>query len=105
MLWLRTTKLFFGKLFKKKLTKGLLTLKTPITTAAVDIFAKSFPIFENFMSCQQPILMEYHALFVIFEKVSKFLNCRLLQIIGGALRVKLSLNVHVDKFHPKKPII
>ena len=33
--------------------------------------------------------MKYHALFVIFEKSSKTLNCRLLQIIGGALRVKL----------------
>ena len=29
---------------------------------------------------QQTILMKYHALFA-------FLNCRLLQIIGGALRV------------------
>ena len=37
--------------------------------------------------CQQTILMKYHALFVIFEEASKFL--RLLQIIGGALRVKL----------------
>ena len=33
--------------------------------------------------CQQTILMIYHALFV-----GKILNCRLLQIIGGALRVK-----------------
>ena len=32
--------------------------------------------------------MKYHALFVIFEKAAKFENCRLLQIIGGALRVK-----------------
>ena len=30
--------------------------------------------------CQQTILMKYHTLFVIFEK-----NCRLLQIVGGAL--------------------
>ena len=29
-----------------------------------------------------------HALFVIFEKTCKILKCRLLQIIGGALRVK-----------------
>ena len=29
--------------------------------------------------------MKYHALFVIFEKEAKY--CRLLQIIGGALRV------------------
>ena len=33
--------------------------------------------------------MKYHALSVIFEKKSgKIWNCRLLQIIGGALRVK-----------------
>ena len=38
--------------------------------------------------CQQTILMKYHALFVIFEKAAKICNCRLLQIIGGALRVK-----------------
>ena len=38
--------------------------------------------------CQQTILMEYHALFFIFEKAAKFLNCRLLQNIGDALRVK-----------------
>ena len=31
--------------------------------------------------------MKYHALFVIFEKSGKILNCRPLQIIGGALRV------------------
>ena len=36
---------------------------------------------------QQTILMKYHALFVIFEKVAKFiLNCRLLRIVGGPLR-------------------
>ena len=39
---------------------------------------------------QQTILMKYHALFVIFEKVANF-DCRLLQIIGGALRVILFL--------------
>ena len=38
--------------------------------------------------CQQTIFMKYHALFVIFEKAAKFFGCRLLQIIGGALRVK-----------------
>ena len=32
--------------------------------------------------------MKHHALFVIFEKSGKILHCRLLQIIGGALRVK-----------------
>ena len=31
--------------------------------------------------------MKYHALLVIFEKSRKIWNCRLLQIIGGALRV------------------
>ena len=35
--------------------------------------------------------MKYHALFVIFEKSGKILNCRLLQIIGGALRVKVPI--------------
>ena len=39
--------------------------------------------------CQQTILMKYHALFVIFEKSEKIWNCRLLQIVGGALRVKI----------------
>ena len=38
--------------------------------------------------CQQTILMKYLALFVIFEKSCKIWNCRLLQIIGGALRIK-----------------
>ena len=41
------------------------------------------------ISCEQTILMKYHALFIIFEKTAKFLNCRLLQIIGGALRVNI----------------
>ena len=47
------------------------------------------------MVCQQMILMKYYALFVVFEKVAKFAivvckicNCRLLQIMGGALTVK-----------------
>ena len=31
--------------------------------------------------------MKYHALYIIFEKAEKFEICRLLQIIGGALRV------------------
>ena len=38
--------------------------------------------------CQQTILMEYHALFV-----SKILNCLLLQITGGALRVKVDIRI------------
>ena len=37
--------------------------------------------------CQQTILIKYHALLAIFEKVEKQINCRLLQIIGGALMV------------------
>ena len=40
------------------------------------------------IACQQTILMKYHALFIIFEKSGKILNCRLLQNIGAALRVK-----------------
>ena len=40
--------------------------------------------------CQQTILMKYHALFVIFEKRQIF-NRRLLQIIGGALWVKVGV--------------
>ena len=36
---------------------------------------------------QQTILMKYHALFAIFWKSSNILNCRLLQVIGDALRV------------------
>ena len=39
--------------------------------------------------CQQAILMKYHALIVIYEKALKFEIC-LLQIIGGALRVKMN---------------
>ena len=35
--------------------------------------------------------MKYHALFVIFKKSSKILNCRLLQLIGGALWVNLKI--------------
>ena len=71
------------------------TLKAPITTAADDKFWDIFPNFRKnrvwyFMRivCWQTILMKYHALFVNFEKSGKILNCRLLQSIGGALRVK-----------------
>ena len=39
--------------------------------------------------CQQTILVKYHTLFVIFEKAAKYENRRLLQIIGGAFRVKV----------------
>ena len=41
--------------------------------------------------CQQTILMKYHTLFVIFEKSGKIWNCRLMQIIGGALRVNFGI--------------
>ena len=41
--------------------------------------------------------MKYHALFVIFEKIVKLRNCRLLQIIGGALLVKVCYHLgYVD---------
>ena len=42
--------------------------------------------------CQQTILMKYHALFVAFLKSRKIWNCRLLQILGGALWIKLILS-------------
>ena len=32
------------------------------------------------------LLMKYYALFVTFERNGKIFNCRLLQIIGGALK-------------------
>ena len=40
--------------------------------------------------------MQYHALFVIFEKAAKFENCRLPKIIGGALRVNIIYMVHSE---------
>ena len=39
------------------------------------------------------ILMKYHAILVIFEKAAKFHDCRLLQIVGGALWVNPLLQV------------
>ena len=75
----------------------ILTLKRPITTAADNKFCN---IFLNFRKkvwyfirivCQQTILIKYHSLFGIFEKAD-FFNCRMLQIIGGALRVKYFTN-------------
>ena len=39
--------------------------------------------------------MKYHALFVIFKKSGNILNCRLLQIIGGAFRVNVTLKSFV----------
>ena len=47
--------------------------------------------------------MKYHALFVIFRKSGKILDCRLLQFIGRALRAKfgfhLTENSNIDGFH------
>ena len=49
--------------------------------------------------CQQTILMKYHALFVIFEKVAKF-YWRLLQNIGGALRAKSTFKLNFQWDYP-----
>ena len=40
------------------------------------------------MIFQENRVMKYHALFVIFLKSDKIGNCRLLQIVGGAVWVK-----------------
>ena len=52
--------------------------------------------------CQQPILMEYHALFVIFEKAAKF---RLLHIVRSSLPLKLCWTLqpfkNYTRFAPK----
>ena len=48
--------------------------------------------------------MKYHALFVIFEKSGKICNRRLLQIIGGALKVNelyLEKPAHVTREQKK----
>ena len=37
--------------------------------------------------CQQTNLMKYHDLYVVFEKSNTIRNCRLLQMVGGALWV------------------
>ena len=44
--------------------------------------------------CEQTILMKYHAL-LLFLKSGKIWNCRLLQIIGGALWVNLLIELTV----------
>ena len=56
-----------------------LTIKAPITTAADNKFSDIFPnlrkknkVYFMRIVCQQTILMKYLALFVIFEKASKF---------------------------------
>ena len=43
--------------------------------------------------------MKYHALFVIFEKAEKICNRRLLQIIGGALRVNIKCGKALVKLY------
>ena len=56
--------------------------------------------------CQQTILMKYHALLVIFENAAKFENCRLLQIIGGALWVKdliITINMIMNPLKTRNP--
>ena len=47
--------------------------------------------------CQQTIINKYHALFVIIEKSGKIFNCRLLQIIGGALETHRT-NLHFVQY-------
>ena len=75
----------------------ILTLKAPITTAAEDKFCATFPnsqkwgmiLHENRLPAD-----DYHeisCLICYFLKSSKICNRRLLQIIGGALRVKQQL--------------
>ena len=51
--------------------------------------------------CLQTILMKYHAFFVIFEKATKFLICRLLQIIGGTFFTSIYRRL-VRSYQPKK---
>ena len=58
--------------------RDVLTLKAPITAAADNKFGDIFPNFRQKYGMilhedQQTILMKYHALFVIFEKVAKIL--------------------------------
>ena len=51
--------------------------------------------------CQQTILMNYHALFVILKN-SKIWNCCLQQIVGGALLVNIETNtMNSDQAAPK----
>ena len=68
----------------------VLTLKAPITTAADDKFCNNCPNFlkkiRNDTSCRRfsGNIIPY----LLFEK-AEILNCRLLQIIGDTLRVKI----------------
>ena len=66
-----------------------LTLKTPITTAADDIsFQTSLDVSCESSAKQQTIHMKRQDLFSLKKKTIK---CRLLQILPGALRVKLCM--------------
>ena len=57
-----------------KIITGTITLKAPIPTVADDKFCNIFPNFQKKqgMISYETILMQYHALFVIFEKAAKF---------------------------------
>ena len=81
--------------FKMICHNSLYPLKRQSGLQQTTNYGTSFLIFEKnkvwyFMRiiCQQTILKKYHALFFFFWKSSKIWNCRLLQIIGGALWVK-----------------
>ena len=78
----------------------ILTLEAPITTAADDSHKYFFYYFSEKISldvsgessCRQRIHMKNQALLSSKEK-SKKLNCRLLQFLFGALRVKLHYDI------------
>ena len=83
-------------IFGNKLDLDVLTLKAPITTVADD---KLCDIFSNFRKKKGMIFHENRlpaddsheiCLICYYRKGSKILNCSLLQIVGGALWVKLS---------------
>ena len=70
-----------------------LTLKAPITTAAVDNFSFYFSEKTSLdISCEssakQMIHMKCQDLFSLKHKKNPIFECRLLQILLGALRVK-----------------
>ena len=71
----------------------MLTLKAPIITKADNNF--DFFLFSeenksgHFMESSAMIHMKYQDLFSLRKKKMKILDCRLLQILLGALRVKV----------------
>ena len=79
-----------------KISWKKLILKAPITTAADDKFCKIFPNFRknNVWYCMRIVCQqtndshEISCLICYFWKSGQIWNCRLLQIIGDALRVK-----------------